>query len=79
MTALEELGDRKFDVVLCNPPYLAHEGQVNQGTAAHEPSLAYFAADGGMAVYADLYSSWCSHGILKEGGCLLLEVAAGVC
>eukprot|EP00658_Telonema_sp_P-2_P016799 TRINITY_DN16501_c0_g1_i1.p1 TRINITY_DN16501_c0_g1~~TRINITY_DN16501_c0_g1_i1.p1 ORF type:complete len:227 (-),score=60.19 TRINITY_DN16501_c0_g1_i1:131-811(-) len=81
MTQLDQLtcqGD-KFEVVLCNPPYLSSTSHIQLAahTKKHEPELALFAEDSGMQVYKQLYSAWIKHSPLSQGGCLILEVASG--
>jgi release factor glutamine methyltransferase len=40
--------DERFDLILCNPPYVATSGELGQGVAEHEPHSALFAGDDGL-------------------------------
>ena len=45
--------DERFDLILCNPPYVASSGKLGPGVAEHEPHEALFAgADGLDAIRA---------------------------
>ena len=69
-----------FDLILCNPPYLAQELQVDLVQAAPElqaePAGALFAAAHGTAAYTAIVASIaaCSPPVLAMGGVLLFEV-----
>jgi release factor glutamine methyltransferase len=38
----------RFDLILCNPPYVAAGGELGAGVAEHEPHAALFAGDDGL-------------------------------
>ena len=40
--------DERFDLVLCNPPYVAAGAELGPGVAEHEPHAALFAGDDGL-------------------------------
>lgn len=40
--------DERFDLVLCNPPYVAVTGELGPGVAEYEPHEALFAGDDGL-------------------------------
>jgi release factor glutamine methyltransferase len=40
--------DEKFDLVLCNPPYVADGAEMGSGVAEHEPHEALFAGPDGL-------------------------------
>lgn len=66
---------KRFDLIVTNPPYVAREDPLQPEIALHEPQLALFAEEGGLAVYrrlADEARSW-----LSEGGRLITEVGYG--
>lgn len=46
--------DDQFDLVLCNPPYVAADAELGPGVAEHEPAEALFAAEDGVAEYRRL-------------------------
>jgi release factor glutamine methyltransferase len=41
--------DEKFDLILCNPPYVAESATLGRGVAEHEPHEALFAGPEGLA------------------------------
>ena len=55
-----QLGDwasgiaRRFDLLLCNPPYVATEAEVGPGVAEYEPAEALFAGADGLDDYRRL-------------------------
>ena len=46
--------DRRFDLVLCNPPYVATQSDVGPGVADYEPAEALFAGADGLDDYRRL-------------------------
>ncbi|MGI8611782.1 MAG: peptide chain release factor N(5)-glutamine methyltransferase [Sphingomicrobium sp.] len=40
--------DERFDLILCNPPYVAVSGDLGPGVAEHEPNEALFAGEDGL-------------------------------
>ncbi|MCC7055189.1 MAG: peptide chain release factor N(5)-glutamine methyltransferase [Gemmatimonadaceae bacterium] len=73
---LEPLGDTMVDVIVSNPPYIAlHERDALPASVRdHEPALALFGGDDGMAVIRALVAQASAR--LVPGGALLLEVDA---
>ncbi len=63
-----------FDLILCNPPYIAREeaDQMSREVLDHEPDLALFAGDNGLCFYEKLANraSW----KLKSHGKLICEI-----
>ena len=43
--------EEKFDLVLCNPPYVARDAKMGPGVAEHEPAEALFAGEDGLDDY----------------------------
>ena len=73
---LDGLGDRRFDLIASNPPYVSEqeiEG-LEPEVAVHEPRLATVAGDG-LDAYRRLLPDAREH--LVEGGWLVLECGAG--
>ncbi len=73
---LDGLGDRRFDLIVSNPPYVSEqeiEG-LEPEVAVHEPRLATVAGDG-LDAYRRLLPDAREH--LVEGGWLVLECGAG--
>ncbi len=67
---------RGYDLIACNPPYISeHErASLSRDILDHEPALALFAAERGLAFYVRVARDapqW-----LRPGGTLLLEVGA---
>ena len=64
------LGERRFDLLLSNPPYIA-EGDPHLGALAHEPALALTAGPQGLDALRRVIAVAPGH--LSPGGGLLLE------
>jgi release factor glutamine methyltransferase len=66
-----------FDVIISNPPYVARRDadSLQREVREHEPSIALFAGDDGLAVYSSLIAQ--SGERLAPGGLLVLELGAG--
>jgi release factor glutamine methyltransferase len=43
--------EERFDLVLCNPPYVAEGAELGPGVAEHEPAEALFAGGDGLDAY----------------------------
>ena len=66
------LGDRLFDVIVSNPPYIAvGDPDLAGAVKRSEPSKALFAAESGLAAIKIIIAG--SQAYLKPGGCLILE------
>jgi release factor glutamine methyltransferase len=73
----ERIGaDERFDFVLSNPPYIAHEelAGLDREVRDHEPRLALDGGPGGFAVFDRLIEQARRH--LKPGGHLLVEIGS---
>ena len=71
---LKPLGNRKFDYIVCNPPYIA-EGDfetLEKEVKNFEPKIALTAGNGGLYFYEILAKQGVSH--LTRGGKLVLEI-----
>lgn len=71
---LEPVAGEKFDVILCNPPYISQDevSVMDQSVLDHEPKSALFAEDNGLALYKKL-----AEGIfdaLSPGAQVFLEI-----
>jgi release factor glutamine methyltransferase len=73
---LEGLGDRRFDLIVSNPPYVSEEEieGLEPEVAVHEPRLATVAGDG-LDAYRRLLPDARDH--LADRGWLVLECGAG--
>jgi release factor glutamine methyltransferase len=66
------LGDRRFDLLLGNPPYIdSNDPHLEQGDVRFEPRAALVSCGGGLADLSRLVESAPKH--LFDGGWLLLE------
>jgi release factor glutamine methyltransferase len=65
---------QRFDVIVSNPPYIgrADAPTLEREVRAHEPEIALFAGDDGLAVYAPLIRD--ASAALQLGGLLILEL-----
>ena len=80
MTARAEfrLGDwaegttERFDLVLCNPPYVATSAPLGPGVAEHEPHEALFAGDDGFDALRVLAAQFPR--LLEPGGLAAVEI-----
>ncbi|MGF1550073.1 MAG: peptide chain release factor N(5)-glutamine methyltransferase [Sphingomonadaceae bacterium] len=71
----EELGEEKYDLVLCNPPYVARGDALPPTVSAYEPPEALYAGADGLRGYrrlAPLIGGW-----LAPGGLACFELGAG--
>jgi release factor glutamine methyltransferase len=67
-----------FDIIVSNPPYVARKdaATLRIDVREHEPEIALFAGEDGMAIYPLLIAQAAEH--LTEGGLLVLELGAGL-
>lgn len=72
----EPVAGERFDVILCNPPYLTADDMVHlQTEVACEPRMALFGGEDGLMFYRRLAHEVYRH--LKPGGYALFEVGDG--
>jgi release factor glutamine methyltransferase len=67
--------DGRFDVVLCNPPYVPAGAAVMPDVARHEPASALYAGPDGLAAFRRLLPQLPR--LLAAGGVAVLEFGAG--
>lgn len=75
LQAVKELDNRKFDIIVSNPPYIAdHErGQMEDNVLLHEPSLALFVPDSDtLKFYVPILLFAADH--LAPGGHVYFEI-----
>ena len=72
---LAPVAGRSFDLIVCNPPYVARGDDLDPEVARFEPELAVYAAAGGREVIARLARDAPAH--LTPAGVLALEVGDG--
>ena len=70
--------EARFDLVLSNPPYvgLREQDKVQREVREHEPQVAVFAGEDGLAIYKRLVPE--AHSLLQPGGWLLLEIGYSI-
>lgn len=69
------LAQQVFDVIVCNPPYVGlNDPDLALEVRAHEPALALFAGEDGLAALRQVIAGAPDH--LRAGGWLLLEHGA---
>jgi release factor glutamine methyltransferase len=64
--------DERFDLVLCNPPYVAESAETGPGVAEFEPAEALFAGPEGLDEYRRLAPQ--IGYLLAEGGMAAIEI-----
>jgi len=65
------LGER-FDLILCNPPYVETGAELSRDVRDHEPASALFAGADGLADYRRIVPQL--PGLLAPGGLAVLEI-----
>jgi release factor glutamine methyltransferase len=74
---LAPVGDRQFDIVVSNPPYVAEidRGALSVEVREFEPAQALFAGDDGLAIYRRLIPQ--AFAVIASGGSIVLEIGCG--
>ena len=67
--------DESFDLVLCNPPYIAQGEELGPGVREFEPDEALFAGESGLDSYRALAPQLSR--LLNRGGLAAVEIGAG--
>lgn len=73
---LSEVQARRFDLIVSNPPYIEPGTPLMPEVALHEPGIALYAGEGGLAVYRSLAEQ--AHELLNPGGVLVVEFGYGL-
>ena len=63
----------RFDLILCNPPYIAEGAELGPGVREYEPDEALFAGSEGLDAYCDLAPQLPR--LLNPGGLAAVEIA----
>jgi release factor glutamine methyltransferase len=63
----------KFDLILCNPPYIAEGAELGPGVREYEPDEALFAGREGLDAYRELAPQLPR--LLSSGGLAAIEIA----
>jgi release factor glutamine methyltransferase len=64
--------DERFDLILCNPPYIAEGAELGPGVREYEPDEALFAGEKGLDAYRELAPQLPR--LLNEGGLAAVEI-----
>jgi release factor glutamine methyltransferase len=64
--------DERFDLILCNPPYVAQGTQLGRGVREYEPDEALFAGEHGLDAYRALAPALPR--LLTENGLAAVEI-----
>ena len=64
--------DERFDLLLCNPPYVADDAETGPGVSEYEPAEALFAGPEGLDDYRRLAPV--IGGLLQAGGIAAIEI-----
>ncbi|AAT27675.1 peptide chain release factor N(5)-glutamine methyltransferase [[Mycoplasma] mobile] len=64
--------EKKFDLIVSNPPYLSHKNVLDESVSKYEPHLALFAKKEGFEIIEKIIFS--AKKFLKSNGVLLLEI-----
>lgn len=75
---LLEAASGPFDLIVSNPPYVsrAETSRLQREVREHEPHVALFAADDGLAAYRQLVPA--ARRLLRPGGYLIMEIGFGL-
>jgi release factor glutamine methyltransferase len=74
---LAPVADKRFEIVVSNPPYVpsGNRAMLTVEVREYEPALALFAGDDGLEVYRQLIPA--AFGALTPGGFAVLEIGYG--
>jgi release factor glutamine methyltransferase len=64
-----------FDLILCNPPYIAEGAELGPGVREYEPDEALFAGESGLDAYRELAPQLPR--LLNKGGLAVIEIGLG--
>lgn len=67
--------DERFDLILCNPPYIEQAAELPPAVARHEPAAALYAGADGLDDYRALAPKLAP--LLAPGGVACVEIGAG--
>lgn len=65
----------RFDLILCNPPYVEAAAELGPDVADHEPATALFAGPDGLDAYREILPRL--SGLLTDGGMAIVEFGVG--
>ena len=62
----------KFDIIVCNPPYIKNTEHIGRSVLENEPHIALFGGDDGLFFYRIFLED--VHKVLNEGGMFAFEI-----
>ena len=64
--------DKKYDVIISNPPYIKYDEEIMDIVKNNEPELALYAKNNGLYYYEEIIKN--AHKYLKEKSILAFEI-----
>lgn len=64
--------NRKFDMIISNPPYISYDYTLPNQIIEHEPKIALYAKEGGMYYYRKIMED--SSKVLNDKGSIVFEI-----
>lgn len=71
---LAALKDKDYDVIVCNPPYIAHDEEVMDIVRDNEPHIALYAENDGLYNYEKLFKGVSNY--INEKSLIALEIGS---
>ena len=66
--------DKKYDVIIANPPYIAYDEEIMDIVKNNEPNLALYAKDNGLYFYEEIIKN--IHNITKDKYLVCFEIGS---
>ncbi|MBO4480256.1 MAG: peptide chain release factor N(5)-glutamine methyltransferase [Alphaproteobacteria bacterium] len=73
--ANKNLTTEKFDIIVSNPPYIAYGDNRVNASAMHDPKIALYAKNNGLAAYEQIATN--AKNWIKKTGKIYLEIGMG--
>ena len=67
--------NEKFDIIVSNPPYIAYNDKRVDNGASHDPKMALYADNNGLAAYEQIAKN--AVNLIKPDGKIYLEIGIG--
>lgn len=64
--------NKKYDLIISNPPYIAHDEEIMNIVKYNEPSIALYADNNGLYYYEEILSNCAKY--LKKGSLIAFEI-----
>jgi len=64
--------NKKYDVIISNPPYIAYDEEIMEIVKNNEPNIALYADDNGLYFYKEIIKN--SKNYLKEKNIIAFEI-----